>query len=166
LDRVSHRWQNVAAAVIRGHRVASGLNADPRFPGGTLAMQLPHFHERGLDLGGFFLSTLNLSIDPARYEIVEAKHTFRQVAWHSTEPAEDFSFFDCQVRRVSDANWTDGLIYYPHPETKPEHFQPPGLLEVIATEKIDGINYGDPVELRVDSRQIRLLPPENPPIDG
>ena len=39
--------------LVGGHRVASGPNQDPRFPGGTLAMQLPHFLRHGVDLGAF-----------------------------------------------------------------------------------------------------------------
>lgn len=38
------------ATIIQGHRVASGLNGNPAFPGGTLRMQAPFFKARGLDL--------------------------------------------------------------------------------------------------------------------
>jgi hypothetical protein len=31
----------IPASIVQGHRVASGLNGNPRFPGGTLRMQLP-----------------------------------------------------------------------------------------------------------------------------
>ena len=48
-----------------------------------------------------------------------------------------------------------GLIYYPHPETKPEHFQAADILEII-TFKIDDLNYGDEVILEVDNRQIDI----------
>lgn len=146
----------IAATVIEGHQVASGKNADPRFPGGTLAMQLPFFKERGLDLSGYQLSTLNLSIAPFRYEILKPQHTFRDVAWHPTEPAEDFSFLDCRVRKAESDEWVGGLIYYPHPETKPEHFQPPDILEVIAERFIGGIHYGDRFFLQINPEQIRF----------
>jgi hypothetical protein len=149
--------QEITATVIRGHRVASGLNEDPRFPGGTLAMQAPFFRERGLDLGGYHLSTLNLSIAPVRYEIVAPKITFRNVGWHRTEPEEDFSFFDCRVRGGSGDDWIEGLIYYPHPETKPEHFQPPDVLEVIASAFLEGIDYGSVIDFQADPAQIRFL---------
>ena len=156
-------YASIFATVIRGHRVASGLSGDPRFPGGTLAMQAPFFRERGLDLSGWHHSTLNLSIAPARFEILEARHTFRNLSWHPTEPAEDFSFFDCRVRRVGgdDFPWIAGLIYFPHPDTKPEHHQPPDVLEAIAREFINGLDYGDRLELAVDPEQMRFCFPES-----
>ena len=75
-------WQTFAAQVVLGHRVASGLNQNPRFPGGTLRMQAPHFLVLGFDLGAFHLGTVNVSIAPHSYRVVKARHTFRKVKWH------------------------------------------------------------------------------------
>ena len=50
-----------------------------------------------------------------------------------------------------------GYIYYPHPETKPEHFQPDDVLEVILAEFQDNLSYGDKVELEVDESLVRLI---------
>ena len=94
-------------------------------------MQLPCFAERGLDLSPFWLGTLNVDIAPARFEISKASLTFRAVKWHPSEPAEDFSFFECRVSLVGSEVSVDGWIYYPHPETKPEHEQPDSVLEVL-----------------------------------
>ena len=44
-------WQVVAVRIVQGHRVASGQNGNPLFPGGTLRMQAPFFQALGLDLG-------------------------------------------------------------------------------------------------------------------
>ena len=87
----------ITARLVEGHRVASGLNGNPRFPGGTLRMQTPHFQERGLDISKLYVGTLNVSIAPLSYRVVKARHTFTNVNWHPTEPAEDFSFFDVRV---------------------------------------------------------------------
>jgi hypothetical protein len=87
----------VGATVLPGHGVASGRSGNPRFPGGTIAMQKPFFLERGLDLSPYHPGTLNLSIAPCRYRVLRAKYTFRGVRWAETEPPEDFSFFDCRV---------------------------------------------------------------------
>src|SRR3954465_7598026 len=87
----------VAGRIVRGHRVASGQNGNPRFPGGTIRMQAHHFLARGLDLSRFYAGTLNVSIAPFRYRILQPHLTFRNVAWHPTEPAEDFSFFDVRL---------------------------------------------------------------------
>lgn len=147
---------SVVATVIAGHQVASGANGNPRFPGGTLHMQAPFFAALGLDLSAYHPATLNLSITPARYEVVAPRLTFRQVQWHPTEPAEDFSFFDCRIL-IPGREPVSGLIYYPHPETKPEHFQPEGLLEVLAPF-IEGIFYGMHVTLEVPGEQMTLKP--------
>lgn len=139
------------ATIVRGHRVASGGKEDPRFPGGTLAMQIPHFQKAGLDLSDWHRATLNVSISPLRYEIVRPRVTFRSLRWHPTEPAEDFSFFDCTL------NGREALIYYPHPETKPEHEQPDDVLELWVREFVPGLSYGDRVELTVSEEQMRFL---------
>lgn len=148
--------EGIPATIVPGHRVASGLGGNPRFPGGTLAMQRPYFLERGLDLGIYHPGTLNLSIAPWRYEVVQPRLTFRQVQWHPTAPAEDFSFFDCVL--ILQGKDYAGLIYYPHPETKPEHFQDDDILEVLAP-MIDGANYGSTVHLTVASGQMRWIAP-------
>ena len=57
-------WQTVRARVVEGHRVASGRNGNPRFPGGTLRMQAPFFRELGLDLSAYHRGTINVSIAP------------------------------------------------------------------------------------------------------
>lgn len=129
MNRLSSR-QTITARVVPGHRVASGSNGNPRFPGGTLRMQAPHFAALGFDLNAFHGGTLNVSIAPLRYHVVKAPTTFRAVKWHPVEPAEDFSFFDVRLVRP-DGSAVAGKIYYPHPDTKPEHFQQPDVLELL-----------------------------------
>jgi hypothetical protein len=150
-------WQKVGGVVVRGYGVASGLNGNPRFPGGTLQMQLPYFRALGLDIEAFHRGTLNVSIVPLRYQVGRARYTFRHVAWHPTEPAEDFSFFDCRVSRDK-VPPVDGLIYYPHPETKPEHFQQPDVLELLLPW-LEGLQYGVIVELEVPREQMTFANP-------
>ena len=120
-------WIQVIGQIEIGYGVASGRAGNPRFPQGTIEMQKPYFYDRGLDLSSYFSGTINLSIAPHKYELKQAKHTFKQVKWSPNDPAEDFSFFDCQILLESDKE-IDGLIYYPHPDTKPEHFQAPDIL--------------------------------------
>ncbi|MEM8806459.1 MAG: hypothetical protein AAGF01_10580 [Cyanobacteria bacterium P01_G01_bin.38] len=155
-----NKWIRVPSIVLKGHGVASGQANDPRFPRGTLQMQKTVFEKLGLCLDSFFLGTINVSIEPYCYEVKQPKYTFRQVKWAVDRPAEDFSFFDCRVG-LRDRNTADlsvrssqpGLIYYPHPETKPEHFQDPGTLEVL-TMFIGGLHYGDSIMLELDSTQM------------
>lgn len=115
-------------------------------------MQIPYFLDGGLDLRDWYRATVNVSIAPLRYEIVRPRVTFRSLKWHPSEPEEDFSFFDCTL------NGSKALIYYPHPETKPEHEQPDDVLEIWARNFVSGISCGDSVQITVPRSQIRLLP--------
>lgn len=157
MDAFSRLSNRFSGELTRGHRVASGLNGDARFPGGTIAMQMPFFRKLGLDLSAFHPATLNVSITPLKYETRRARHTFRQVRWHPVEPAEDFSFFDAAILRPGTPDdWVRAFVYRPHPETKPAHFQPPDSLELLASEWIAGLTYGDRLEIRVDPGQLAI----------
>ena len=147
-------WQRIHGILVQGHRVASGLNGDPRFPGGTLAMQRPFFSARGLDLSALHPGTLNVSIAPLRHELRQPRWTFENLRWHPTEPAETFSFVEA---RLETANGTmlAGWVYYPHPETKPEHFQGADVLEVLMPT-VPGLHYGDRLTLWIPAEQMAV----------
>lgn len=148
-------WIKIKGTVKKGYGVASGRAKDLRFPNGTIEIQKPFFQERGLDLSQYFPGTINISIAPYNYEIKQAKYTFKNLKWAANEPAEDFSFCDCLIF-LNTGRSQSGLIYYPHPETKPEHFQTPDTLEII-TSLISDLKYGDNLIIAVDSQQINLL---------
>lgn len=145
--------KSISAIIVQGHRVASGLNGNPKFPGGTLAMQAPFFRELGLDLSPFHPGTLNVSIAPRRFQVIQPKLTFRNVRWHPVDPPEDFSFFDVTVNFHNHS--AQGLIYYPHPDTKPTHFQAPEILELLLPP-IPGIHYGAAIDLSVPGNQAQV----------
>ena len=148
-------WATVVGRVVSGHGVASGIANDPRFPEGTLAMQKPFFLERGLDLGRFHEGTLNLSVKPLRYTIRKAAFTFREVPWSPDLPAEDFSFFDCRLGKPDCEEFIDGMIYYPHPETKPEFFQDPSTLEILAPF-LGAASTGAMIDLQLPNAEIAI----------
>jgi hypothetical protein len=148
--------QPIQATIVEGHRVASGLNGNPRFPGGTMRMQLPFFKALGLDLSAYHPGTLNVSIAPLTCRVVKPKLTFRNLKWHPVEPAEDFSFFDVTLHR-DDAPPVRGLIYFPHPDTKPEHFQKPDVLELLLPLTA-GLTYGTRIRLEVPPGQMIFEP--------
>lgn len=150
----------VSGVVVAGHGVASGRSGDPRFPGGTIALQRPHFAARGLDLSGFHPGTVNVSIAPLRWEVVRADHTFRDVRWTDTQPAEDFSFVAIGLQDPTGRRH-DALVYHPHPDTKPDHVQPDDVVEVLAP-KIPDLAVGDPVRLYVDPSRLRIVDPDDP----
>ena len=141
----------VSGLIVEGYRVASGPSGD--YPYGTLEKQIPLFKRLGLNLDGFYLGTLNVSIAPATFELGNPEYTFRQVAWTDLHPPEDFSFSRCTVRYKGDSY--AGYVYYPHPETKKRHFESASILEIIS-EFIPEVHYGERVELELDENEIRI----------
>ena len=127
-------------------------------------MQAPHFAALGLDLSAFHPATLNVAIAPLRYRPMSPRHTFHALKWHPTEPAETFSFFDVRVHRDA-APPVAGWIYLPHPETKPEHFQKPGVLELLLPW-MEGLAYGTPLRLEVPLGQMLFEDNTNPKISN
>ncbi len=155
IDRGLTTWTRMTGTVVRGHGVASGFCGDPRFPGGTIALQKPLFRSLGLNLDRFYSGTINLSVAPFIFKLKQARYRFRELRWTDKAAAEDFSFIDCRVLQ-NGGTQLDGLIYYPHPETKPEHFQPPDILEIL-THRIHGLAYGDRLTIEVNQTQIQIL---------
>ena len=146
--------QLITGSIVRGHGVASGCSNDERFPDGTLSLQWPFFINMGLDLNRYYRATINISVCPLRPEPVCAFQTFRNIKWHPDCPAEDFSFFQVELKLEDDKS-VDGLIYWPHPETKPEHFQDPHVIEIMAP-KIPELSLGDKVTFLVNKSQMRF----------
>ncbi len=60
---------------------------------------------------------------------------------------------NCKV--IVGSETVDGLIYYPHPESKPEHFHPPDILEVLLPW-LQGVQYGAKLQLMLRSDQLLL----------
>lgn len=150
---MSQKFQRISAVVQPGYQVASGGSDRSPYPAGTIVMQTPIFKALGLDLTSFFPGTLNLSIVPYQFQLIKPEYTFRDVHWAEGFPPETFSFASCHL--YFQQKCYDSLIYYPHPETKIGHFQDASVIEVIAPPMV-GIQYGDRVELEVNSEQIQL----------
>jgi hypothetical protein len=147
------RWIRVNGIVQEGHQVASGRAKQSPYPKGTIEMQIPLFQARGIDLSPYFPGTLNLSIHPFTMLLKQPQYTFQQVHWTTKHPPEDFSFSGCRL--LAAGHLYEGLIYYPHPETKKTHFQDASTVEVLAP-LIAGISYGDRVEIDVNPDEITL----------
>lgn len=116
-------------------------------------MQLPYFRALGLDLSGFYLGTVNVSIAPYTFKLEQPQYTFPQVKWHPNYPAETFSFSSCMVE-YQDRD-VEALVYYPHPESKIGHFQDPSVVEVIAPYLI-GVKYDDRLTLKLNPQEVKL----------
>lgn len=145
------QFKRLPGILVRGHQVASRPSKD--YPYSSLEKQKPYFKSLGLDLYEFFNGTLNISIAPLMVEMTAPELTFPLVQWTDLHPPETFSFSRCKVifREVEYSGW----VYYPHPETKKNHFQNPSLVEVI-TYEIPGIGYGDTLEVAINVDEIKV----------
>ena len=145
--------------VISSFQYASGDAVGRRdhpspFSAGTLALQHPHFRARGIDLEalvpGLRWGTINLSL--GRELVLERPDfTAEAVDWTQEEKTriapETFSFVRCCfICPLPDAEgrfgYYPGLLYYPHPETKPQtnehHYD---VLEILA-QNVPGVAPG------------------------
>ena len=143
----------IPGLVVAGHGVASGAAKPDQFPGGAIALQKPVFADLGLDLTSFWNGTINVDIAPRRPELVAPRATFEQVVWLDGYPAETFSFADARIR-TGHVDY-EAMLFYPHPETKPEHFQPPTVIELLA-EYIGGIRVGARLEVWLEPAQVEV----------
>jgi CTP-dependent riboflavin kinase len=151
------QWKQISGTIQSGYRVASGLTDSSPYPKGTIEMQTPIFQSLGLDLSPYFPGTLNVLIAPYQFAMKAPKYTFREVHWIEGYAPEDFSFSSCHVTYQNQQY--DSLVYYPHPETKIDHFQDPSIIEIISP-RILGLNYGDRLTVEIDLNQIDLIEPK------
>ena len=141
--------------VVAGHGVASGRACDSPFAAGTIELQAPHFAARGLDLAPFVMATVNLDIAPHQLVLRAPRWTFTDVAWTDVHPPETFSFVECSITRAGTTGAVPGLIYHPHPETKPMHHQPTTVVELLLPW-LPGLRHGDVLGLEVAAGQAHL----------
>ena len=126
--------------VIAGYGVASGLGKDRRYPKGTISLQAPFFLEKGVDLSPYFPGTRNIDLSP--FVPSPQQPVFDNVLRWFDDIEERFLLFPVEIR-IKEAQYT-GLWYYPHPTTKPAHFQREGVVELLLPW-IEGISVGDQV---------------------
>ena len=128
--------------LVAGHGVASGQGADRRYPAGSIALQTPFFLEKGIDLSPYFPGTLNVDLAPF---VPQPRHpTFDGTLRWFSDLEERFLLTPIEVmaagRRYS------GLWYYPHPGTKPAHFQRNSVVELLLPW-IENLSVGDEVQV-------------------
>jgi hypothetical protein len=147
------KWVKVTGVVECGHGVASGQASDSPYPDGTINMQIPFFKELGLDLTAYYAATLNVSIKPFSFAVINPEYTFRDVEWTQKHPPEHFSFSRCRLTYQN--LMYDGWIYYPHPETKKRHFQNTDVIEIISPY-IPHLDDGNKIEIFINAEEIQL----------
>jgi hypothetical protein len=120
-----------AGLVGMGFQFASGAavgrpDRPSPFSDATLRLQEPHLRAHGIDLDalvpGRVLGTINVRL-PYALVLDRPDLTAPSVDWTAGQPApariapETFSFARCCLCHAG--HYYPGLIYYPHPETKP-----------------------------------------------
>jgi hypothetical protein len=130
--------------VVSGYGVASGRGKDPRFTNGTIKMQQPFFLARGVDLSPYYPGTLNVDVAPLAPE-PNGSVFDGFIRWH---PDFNERFLLSPVEVDVKGRCYAGLWYYPHPETKTDHFQSSSVLELLLPW-IDGLAVGDKIAVRL-----------------
>ena len=122
--------------------MASGRAAQSPYPAGTIALQAPFFLAQGVDLSPYFAGTLNVDLaphtPPAGVPLFDGR-----LRWFG-ELEERFLLTPIALRHAGAVH--EGLWYYPHPETKPAHFQRPTVVELLLPW-IEGLAQGAQVEV-------------------
>ncbi|MDY6835078.1 MAG: hypothetical protein SVY53_09810 [Chloroflexota bacterium] len=149
-------WISVQGILQKGYRVASGQSKDSPYPRGSIEMQTPFFLEQGIDLRKFYPGTLNISISPYKFNIKNPSWTLYDVVWFNKDYPETFSFSECILDRGIAK--VKSLLYYPHPETKPAHYQDESTIEVLAPF-IKGLQYGHSITLLLNPNEIDINQP-------
>ncbi len=144
--------------VVAGHGVASGRSSDPRFPGGTIALQVPVFLDRGVDLTDLlgaspFLGTINVDMSPAAPSVIAPEIAVPAVTWSTRVPPENFWLFRAGIAHA--AHLYPALIYMPDPATKPDHVQPATVIEIIAPW-VPALVVGDTLGVATDQSRLRF----------
>lgn len=130
--------------ITPGYGVASGRGSDKRYPAGSIQLQAPYFLEKGIDLSPYYLGTLNVDLVPL---IPEPRNPIfdDKLRWFG-DLEERFLLSPVEIK-AGERHYA-GLWYYPHPETKPAHFQRNSVVELLLPW-IDNLHSGDRVLVRL-----------------
>ena len=138
-----------------GHGVASGTSNESPYPDGTIRMQSPVFRALGLDLSDCYCGTLNVDFKPLEISLSNPDHIFENITWTELHRPETFSFWRVLIK-TNQSEVVLGWVYYPHPETKQRHWQPPTTLELLAP-RLTGVSAGCTIHLRDECGRIKLV---------
>jgi len=152
-------WVDRDGVVVRGHGVASGAGGDPRFPRGTVAVQLPLLQAGVPELadwlgGAPFAGTINVALAGVAVTSGVPDATVADLRW--TEHFAPETFFLSRAAMVHAGVERRAWLYIPDPATKPPDHPPlAGVVELLA-RRVPGLAYGDPVTLRFAARTLRV----------
>lgn len=143
----------IKGKIVKGHGVASGISKTTPYPNGSLEMQFPFFKEMGLDLFHYYLGTINIDISPFIWKPLKPDYYLKNVRWTDQIPPESFMFFECDS--IFESKTYSGMIYFPDPKTKVQHFQREDMIELIST-KIPNLEYGKEILIEIADGKIDL----------
>lgn len=144
------RW--FEGTVMPGHGLASGIRGCQDI-GGTIKAQRPFFEAAGVPMQSLYNGTINVDISPFSFIPVHPCKTVRQVKWDKSWPPEDFSFFHALFEHENRVY--EGLVYLPHPETKPSAFLGHSMLELLLPF-IKNIEYNQKVKCAIDLQEMAV----------
>ena len=145
----------IEGVLQHGHGVASGANSESPYPKGSISIQSPFFKALGLDISCYWQGTINLSFKPLEIVLQNPDITFENMYWTDLHPPETFSFWNIKLRSIDNHN-VNGLIYYPHPETKARHWQSSSVLEILAP-RMTNLGEGSPLQVKASEGCLQLI---------
>ena len=146
--------------VTQGHRVASGACGDPRFPQGTIALQLPLLRARIADFDSYLggpahAGTVNVRFAGHTVELLAPEIVVRELPWTPVFGPETF-FLSYAEAEVGGRRYPV-FLYIPDPAAKPDHPAAPDVVELLGPT-MPGLSYGSPVRLHHSPAAFRLRP--------
>lgn len=136
----------ISGKVVAGHGVASGRSRDSPYPDSTIRLQAPFFLRAGVDLSVYFPGTLNIDLAPLKLPVQRAERIVFDGLLHWFGEIEEHFILSRVEVRIGDQVF-QGLWYYPHPATKPAHFQRDTVVEVLLPFVKD-LTSGDTLAIR------------------
>jgi len=143
----------ISGIVIRGHRIASGLNDLPKTEpiNDTIRKQKPFFKMAGIPgIADVFNGTINVDISPLVFTILRPNYE-AECEW---ERGFNERFWFVETSLTHNTQDYRGYVYYPCPGPLKKHVTN-NVLEVLAPP-IEGLKYGDAIRLGYDSERLRI----------
>ncbi len=116
----------------------------------TVQKQSPFFKERGLDLYGYFIGTINMDISPRVFEVTNPDFDFRNIIWED-DFSENFKFVEISI--MFEGNDYSGYLY--NPSRSINHS---GIMEIL-TVFIDGVENGKFIEIDIPESRVEFKQP-------
>ncbi len=138
--------------IVKGYRIASGLNPDPALKlNNTIFLQKPFFEKAGIPgISEMYNGTINFDISPQEFKII--KPDYEVTCEWVKDVIETFWLVETLIEFKNEKY--PGYIYYPCPSAVKNHKD--NIVELL-TQKIPNLDYGEPLSLQVSDQKIKLI---------